>query len=210
MSLRQENVSAPPVVVFDLGKVLVDFDYSIAARALGPRTRLPAGGLQTLLCTSPLLCQYETGAITTAQFHGGVCAASGLDMGLEEFSACFADIFSEIQPMIDLHAALREGGVATWIFSNTNEIAARHIRRRFPFFSRFDGYVLSYEQGAMKPDPKIYQVVERQTGRKGEAILYLDDRAENVAAGLARGWRALLHESPEKTRLALGKAGLPV
>jgi HAD superfamily hydrolase (TIGR01509 family) len=210
VSASPQNPGAPAVVVFDLGKVLVDFDYSIAARRLGPRARLPAPELQHLLCQSPLLCQYETGAVTTAQFHRAVRDAAGLGMGLEEFAACFADIFSEIQPMIDTHAALRARGVPTWVFSNTNEIAALHIRRRFPFYSRFDGYVLSYEQGAMKPDGRIYEVVERQTGRKGAGIFYLDDRAENVAAGLARGWRAVLHESPEKSRRALAEAGLPV
>jgi len=62
----------------------------------------------------------------------------------------------------------------------------------------------------MKPDAKIYEVIERQTGRKGQEILYLDDRAENVAGGAARGWRAVLHETPEKSRLAVANAGLPV
>lgn len=173
-------MKAPAVVVFDLGKVLVDFDYSIAARRILRRSRLGGAELQRLLCTSPLLCQYETGAISTAQFYEGVCAASGYDGGLAEFSAAFADIFTEIKPMTALHDALRAGGVPTWIFSNTNEIAARHIRRRFPFFSNFDGWVLSYEHGAMKPDPRLYEVVERQTGRRGADILYLDDRPENV------------------------------
>jgi HAD superfamily hydrolase (TIGR01509 family) len=155
------------------------------------------------------LCQYETGAINTAQFYQGVCAASGYDGGLAEFSAAFADIFTEIQPMTALHAALRAAGIPAWIFSNTNELAARHIRSRFRFFSNFDGYVLSCEHGAMKPDPHIYQVVERQTGRGGADILYLDDRPENVAAGLARGWRAVLHETPEKTRARVAQMGLP-
>ena len=62
----------------------------------------------------------------------------------------------------------------------------------------------------MKPTAKIYEVVEKQTGQKGKAILYLDDRAENIEAGLARGWQALLHETPEKTIPALRKLGLPV
>jgi hypothetical protein len=39
--------------------------------------------------------------------------------------------------------------------------------------------------------------------------LYLDDREENVAAGLARGWRAILHETPEKTRALVAATGLP-
>jgi FMN phosphatase YigB (HAD superfamily) len=162
-----------------------------------------------LLCTSPLLRQYETGAINTAQFYEGVCAASGYDGGLAEFGTAFADIFTEIKPMTALHGALRAGGVPTWVFSNTNELAERHIRSRFPFFSRFDGYVLSYEHGAMKPDPRLYEVVERKTGRSGADILYLDDRAENVEAGAARGWRVVLHETPEKSRSHIAALGLP-
>jgi FMN phosphatase YigB (HAD superfamily) len=199
----------PSVVVFDLGKVLVDYDYSIASRRILPRTRLTDAQMQHLLCTSPLLRQYETGLITTAQFHEGVCDVSGYDGGLEEFGPAFADIFSEIGPMIAMHAAMRAAGIPTWIFSNTNELAERHIRSRFPFFSNFDGYVLSCEHHSMKPDPRIYEVVERQTGCRGGAILYLDDRTENVAAGLARGWRAVLHETPEKTRALAAGLGLP-
>ena len=203
-------MNPPSVVVFDLGKVLVDFDYSIAARRILRRTRLADAELQRLLCTSPLLRQYETGAINTAQFHEGVCAASGYDGGLAEFGAAFADIFTEIEPMTALHAALRAAGIPTWIFSNTNELAERHIRSRFPFFCKFDGYVLSYEHGAMKPDPRLYEVIERKTGRSGADILYLDDRAENVEAGAARGWRVVLHETPGKTRRLIKSLGLPV
>jgi len=188
----------------------VDYDYGIASRRLLGRTRLTDLELQHLLCTSPLLRQYESGAINTAQFYAGVCAASGYDGGLAEFGAAFADIFTEIEAMTALHAGLRAAGFPTWIFSNTNELAERHIRSRFPFFSHFDGYVLSCEEGAMKPDARIYEVVEGKTGRRGADILYLDDRPENVEAGLARGWRAVLHETPEKTRALVARLGLPI
>ncbi|MGP8198549.1 MAG: HAD family hydrolase [Limisphaerales bacterium] len=203
-------MTRPSVAVFDLGKVLVDFDYSISAGKIARRSRFTPAQVRDLLDHSPLLQRFETGLMSRQQFYGEVCAACGFSGSLDEFCSTFADIFSEIKPMIDLHAALRAGGVPTFIFSNTNDIAAEHIRARFPFFSRFDGYVLSYQHGAMKPAAKLYEVVESQTGHKGEAILYLDDRAENVQAGLARGWQALLHETPEKTILALRRLGLPV
>jgi HAD superfamily hydrolase (TIGR01509 family) len=203
-------MNKPAVVVFDLGKVLVDFDYSLAARKLGPRTRMAPADVYYLLCHSPLLCQYETGRITTAEFHRQVRDLAGMEVELEEFSASFGDIFSEIPLMIRMQSALRAAGIPTWIFSNTNEIAARHIRNRFPFFADFDGYVLSYEHGAMKPDARIYEVIEGQTGRKGAEILYFDDRVENVAAGVARGWQAVAHETPEKSRQVARDIGLPV
>ena len=60
----------------------------------------------------------------------------------------------------------------------------------------------------MKPDAKLYEVVEKQSGRFRAEILYLDDRPENVAAGAARGWQVILQETPEKSRAAVEKTGL--
>lgn len=198
----------PQVIVFDLGKVLVDFDYRIAARKIAARGKLPGDELQFLTAHEPLLLRYELGLLTSEQFYRAVSAATDYTGDFEEFSACFAGIFDPIAAMIDLHAALRQRGWPMYIFSNTNELAIRHIRRNFPFYSQFDGYILSYEHAAMKPDSKLYEVVERQSGRHGKGILYLDDRPENIAAGAARGWNAILHENPAKTRAALESLGL--
>jgi len=106
-----------------------------------------------------------------------------------------------------LHAELRRLKMPTYIFSNTNDIAIEHIRRNFPFFKNFDGYIFSYEVGAMKPETKIYAALEQLTGRHDGEIIYIDDRPENIATGAALGWRAILHESPEKTRRALKHFG---
>jgi HAD superfamily hydrolase (TIGR01509 family) len=102
--------------------------------------------------------------------------------------------------MIALHAALRARQFCTYVFSNTNELAVGHIRRAFPFFQDFDGYILSYEHKVMKPDAALYEVVEKLAGLRGPDLLYIDDRPENVATGTARGWRTILHTSPEDTR----------
>jgi HAD superfamily hydrolase (TIGR01509 family) len=108
-------------------------------------------------------------------------------------------------PMVELHDALRKQQIPTYIFSNTNDIAVSHIRRQYPFFGNFDGYILSYEVGAMKPHARIYEALEKMCGRRGGEIFYIDDRLENVQAGAARGWQIVLHESPDATRAALQK-----
>jgi HAD superfamily hydrolase (TIGR01509 family) len=199
-----------PTVVFDLGKVLVDFDYSIAARRIAARCGIPLDQIRVFLQSSPLLVNYETGRVSTAQFFDEIRRITGFSGTQTEFGEFFADIFTEMPSMIELHAALRKRGVPAFIFSNTNDLAVSHIRRRFPFFSDFDGYILSYEHGVMKPDTGLYEVVERETGRRAGEIVYIDDRPENVAAGAARGWRTVLQETPEKTRAALTAFGLPV
>jgi putative hydrolase of the HAD superfamily len=204
----ENHTNTVKAVVFDLGKVLVDFDYSIALRAIAARARISAEDLEQFVTRAPLLLKYESGLLTSQQFYDEICAASGFRGSIDEFATLFGDIFTPIEPMIQLQQQLRGAGVPTFVFSNTNDLAIRHIRRTFPFFSGFDGYALSYEHGVMKPDPRFYEVLERQAARTGAEILYFDDRPENVAAGAARGWAAVLHESPAKSGAFAQNLGL--
>ena len=203
-----KSMPAPRIVVFDLGKVLLDFDYSIAAHKIAARGTIAAEEIKRFIDHSPLLFRYETGLINKQQFFDEICALSGFCGDLDEFGGFFSDIFVPIAPMVALQAELRERGVPTYIFSNTNDLAVSHIRGRFPFFGNFDDYIFSYEHGAMKPDARLYEVVEKKSGHRGAELLYLDDRAENIAAGAARGWQVILQESPEASRAAIEKLGL--
>jgi glucose-1-phosphatase len=202
------NVHKPSVVVFDLGKVLVDFDYTIAARKIASKGKMMAEKIYEFIALSPLLFKYETGLISRQDFFGAVCQATGYCGDIEEFGGFFADIFTPIEPMVELHNALRTAKIPTYIFSNTNDLAITHIRQKFPFFNNFNGYILSYEVGAMKPDAKMYQALETMAGKRGADVLYLDDRQENVDAGAAHGWQVILQETPEKTLVAIRELGL--
>lgn len=200
----------PQVVVFDLGKVLVDFDYMIAARAIAAKAKASAEAVFEVIHGSPLQIRFEHGQITNEEFYNEVRSATGFQSDFEEFASRFSDIFTAMPQMVELQAALKQKGVPTFIFSNTNRLQLAHIRRTFPFFSGFTGYIYSYEHGAMKPQPKLYDVVERETKKRGEQILYIDDRLENVEAGAARGWRVILQETPEKTLAEFRKLGFSV
>lgn len=200
----------PEVVVFDLGKVLVDFDYTIAARRIAARSKLGPKAVKEFIDHSPLLYRYETGRMMRREFFEAICEATGFNGTLEEFAHFFADIFTEIPPMVQWHGRLRKHRIPTYIFSNTNDMAVEHIRRSFPFFSNFDGYIYSYEVKAMKPQPEIYAALEAMAGVTGDAILYLDDRPENVAAGVERGWQGFVQDHPDKTLAAVARLGLPV
>ena len=203
-----DDIILPKAVIFDLGKVLVDFDYRIAAQRIAARGTMTLGEIALYINQSSLFIDYESGRVTTEQFYQEVRKVTGFQGDLAEFGDCFADIFTAMEPMVQLQATLRQQGLAAYVFSNTNELAAEHIRRNFPFYANFDGYILSFEHGAMKPDAQLYEVVERLSGRRGADLLYLDDRPENIAAGAARGWQVILQETPEKSRAAVQKLGL--
>jgi 2-haloacid dehalogenase len=198
----------PEVAVFDLGKVLLDFDYMITARQLADDCDVSAEGLLRLIDQTRLLLDYEEGKTTTDEFYSEVCRQTGYRSSFEKFRDAFAGIFAESPAMVSLHARLKSVGIPCFIFSNTNEIAIHHVRRKFPFFAKFDGYVFSYEHKSMKPDARLYECVEEATGRSGAAIIYIDDRAENIAAAKPRGWQTVHHTAPELSIAAFESLGL--
>jgi glucose-1-phosphatase len=192
-------------VVFDLGKVLVDFDYGIAARKLAENSAAPAAEIQAVIDQSPLLFRYECAQMTTREFFDEVRARIAYRGTFDEFAAAFADIFTEIPEMTRLHAELARSGLPTFVLSNTNEIAITHVRRNFPFFANFNDYIFSFEHGALKPQAAIYEVAEQRSGCRGAEILFLDDKPENVEAAAKRGWRTICHRSIAETTLVIGK-----
>src|SRR5579863_4630899 len=111
------GIKPPRAVIFDLGKVLLDFDYGIAARAMLPHCDISESDLRRLLDQSPLLHRYETGQMTTAEFYDEVKRGSGYRKSLEEFRHSFGGIFSPIQAMIDLQRSLSAAGISTFAFS---------------------------------------------------------------------------------------------
>ncbi len=192
-------MSKPEVVVFDLGKVLVDFDYSLVAKRLKARSTADIGAVAARLDQSTLLIEYETGRISTDEFFAQIRKLTGYTGTLDEFAVAFGDIFSPIEEMIEWQATLKSRDVPTFIFSNTNELAVRHITSAFPFFGGFNHYIYSHEIGSMKPAAKIYEAVEAATNRSGKQILYIDDKIENIEGGRSRGWHTIHHVTPRET-----------
>ena len=166
-------------------------EASIAVRRFADRSEAGLERVQELV-NSPIQFDYESGLITTDEFFAAVRDGAGFRGNRAEFVEIFADIFSPMERMIPFFDRVKVAGIPTYVFSNTNEIAIGHIRDRFSFYSRFDGYVLSFEEKGMKPDEPIYRVVEQRTGESGDAILYIDDRPENIETGKRFGWQTIL------------------
>ena len=191
------------VVAFDIGKVLLDFDYGIFVKTMAADCDRSEPELDTFLNQSPLLAEYESGQLTSKEFFAIVQKETGYRKTEAEFAAIFENIFTPIPEMIELHRELVERGMRTFTLSNTNEMAVRHIAATYDFWPRFEGHVLSHEVKSLKPAPEIYAALEQITDCTAAEIAYLDDRPENITAATNRDWKAIQHESSAKTRTDL-------
>ena len=70
--------------------------------------------------------------------------------------------------------------------------------RRFPVYRLFDGEVVSCEEGTVKPEPRIYEILLERYGLDPAETLFIDDRAANIAAAEGLGIAGYLfdHRNP--------------
>ncbi len=89
--------------------------------------------------------------------------------------------------------------------SNTNPIHFAMLKEAYPLLRHFDGYVLSYEVGAAKPEAKIYREAIARAQCDPEECFFTDDLAVNIEAARSHGMDAVQFFSAEQ--LETGTAG---
>lgn len=178
----------PDFYLFDIGNVIITFDFGISARRLAERSRASAGEIIERL--TPLTTDLELGRLEVDRFIDEATSRIGYEGPPEDFRAIFADIFELNGPMAELIASLKAEGAPLFLLSNTNGIHAPFFEATYPVFDLFDGRVYSHEVGLMKPDPAIYDLVKRHLPLDPARTLYIDDLPANCEAGAAAGFLA--------------------
>lgn len=114
----------------------------------------------------------------------------------------------EIPGSVALLRALKARGAPVYGLTNFNQDTWELAVARFPFLGDFDEVVVSGREKCVKPEPRIYEILEQRTGRAPQALFFADDSAPNVEAARARGWTAHLFQSAEGLARALVEVGL--
>ncbi len=113
-----------------------------------------------------------------------------------------------IAPSVGLLRRLRAKGVPVFALSNFGVESYAFAQTKFDFLNEFDREFISGRMRVMKPDPAIYAAVEESVGLAPGALLFADDRPDNIAAAQARGWQTHLFEHPQGWEARLVAAGL--
>jgi len=172
--------------IFDLGRVLVDFDHHISAAKIAKLTGKDESWLYQLFFESELTKIFDEGKILPRHFYNEIKKLTGLNISFDEFAAIWVDIFKEKKDVCDFATSLKNN-YRLVLMSNVNKLQFEHIRRVFPVVSVMDALVLSYQVGAMKPDHKIYERAIKASQTPPERIIYADDRPELIEGAKLAG-----------------------
>jgi len=195
-------------ILFDLGNVIVPFDFKRAYAKLGPLCSCPVTEISARLRSTDLVSRFETGRIAAEPFVAELSTLLDLKTTYSEFCDLWTSVFFEDTLVPESLIAGLHGRHRLVILSNTNPIHFSMLKARYPVFRHFDDFVLSYQVGALKPEPEIYQEAIQRAGCRPDECFFTDDIAVNVEAARNHGMDAVQFLSAEQLEQELKARGL--
>lgn len=193
----QSNIQ---VVIFDLGRVLVDINNTFLIDTFfkgfdaDDRQEL---GRRTM--SDPLMVEFNCGRIPPEEFHRRMCQTYQLELDYAAFKTLWCKIFFTMEGMEELVGTLSRY-VPVGLLSDTDPVHWYYIKTTWPWIGAIQKPTLSYEVGAMKPNAEIYLAASQNVGVPPEQCLFIDDLQINVEGARAAGMNAIRFETAAKLR----------
>lgn len=208
-------MSAPPAVpgtvVFDLGGVLIDWNPRYHFLEVFGGDEAAVERFLGTVCTSAWNERQDEGRSIAEAEAELISHFPGETARIRQYYAGFnrmmrGAIDGTVAILEELHAA----GTPLYALTNWSAETFPLAAKRFDFFRRFRGIVVSGEVGTMKPHRRIFELLLERHGLRAADCLFVDDAEKNVEGARAAGLRAVRFRSPFQLRLDLAAAGLPV
>lgn len=192
-------------VVFDIGQVLVKLRPAPLFALLAEHGYQP-DDLERVARRIGIV-EHETGRLDGAGLLANVAALAPRPPDPARLQAAWLDMFEPDRRMIDLAARLRSTH-GVFLLSNVGDLHWAQLRGVWRVHELAHDALPSFEVGVMKPDEAIYREAERRFALDPARTVFIDDRAENVAAARNRGWQAIHHGDTEDTLRSLRALGI--
>lgn len=182
-------------ILFDLGNVIVPFDVGLAYARMAELCACKSEEIAARVRATGLVRPFEKGEIAAEPFFRQFSAALDLNLSYPEFCDWWNSVFLP-EPLVP--ETLLEELAARYrllSLSNTNAIHFPMLQQSYPLLRHFHDNVLSYEVGAAKPEPEIYQAAIQRAGCLPEECFFTDDLLINVEAARRHGIDAVQFQS---------------
>ena len=191
------------LIIFDLGKVILDFSHQNIAEGLAPfsetsRYQDPDNILAHMFNSGAgIVNLYEEGRMTSEEFFSYIRETFRLDISFLQFKQIWNEIFTENKGVAELIERLKKE-FPLFLLSNTNVLHFEYVKEKFPVVHKFDKWILSYETGLRKPCPEIFQTALRKAGVRPAEAIFIDDIRGHIIGAQGIGINAIEFKSVEQ------------
>ena len=199
-------------IVFDLGRVVVDFDHMISARRISAHCVFSAEQIYQLFFDSPATGLFEEGRISPQEFFAGVRETLRLSIGYDEFVPIWNEIFflSEQNKVVYSLAKSLQERYTVAMLTNVNVLHLEYLKKNFAVFDPFHHIIASCEVHERKPNTLIYQKALDALGAPAQCVFYTDDRPELIESARALGINSFVFKDAQQLRADLLSNGVDV
>ena len=195
-------------LIFDLGQVIIPFDWKRGYSALAEFSPYPPEEIRRRIKETGLFNIFERGQIEPADLAQRLSAVLDMHVPFEKFRELWSGIFLPETNIPDEMLAGLHASYRLLLLSNTDAIHYGWVMERYPIMRHFDHCVLSFELGLRKPEPGIYEDAIRQAGCAPSEIFFTDDIMENVEGARLAGIDAVQFQSLEQLQGDLTSRGV--
>lgn len=182
-------------IIFDLGKVLVEYNFDVFYKELGYEPEM-----ETLIESAIPVLEFESGRITRQEFYQKLKEIYKFEHSLADFEKVWSSVFTGLTGLVNYARELKEN-YDIYILSNTDEIHFPLIWKEFPELHFFeDNLMLSYELDSVKPQKEIFERALKMFDLNPEDCLFIDDRPENIKGAAENGIAGVLFTNVEDTK----------
>ncbi|HXY95285.1 MAG TPA: HAD family phosphatase [Acidimicrobiia bacterium] len=193
-------------VVLDLGGVVCRFDPAARLRALEELTGRGADEIEAAVWGSGLDAAAERGEIDPPAVRGLLAGALGGRVDAAALRSAWSLAFSPDDAVLRVVDRIT---VPTVLFSNNGPIVDDCLDHELARVrGRFSHVLLSWQLGAVKPDPAAFDAVADRVAATAPELLLVDDATTNVDAARRCGWRAEPFTGVPRLVEALATAGV--
>ncbi len=196
--------------VFDIGRVLVDWDPEVPYRRLIP-DEAERRYFLTHVCTHEWNIEQDRGRSWREAEDVLIAEYPEHEAMIRAFRVHWAEMLPRHDPdTLAIRDALLNQGRDVTALTNFAADTFAEARVLFPFLNTFRGITVSADIGLMKPELAIYRHHETAFGLDPAATLFFDDSLANIEGARAAGWKAEQFTGAEKMRADLARYGVAV
>lgn len=195
-------------VIFDIGRVLAGYGWEKYLRGIVPEEKAYRAVEQAVFL-SPAWVEHDKGLETEEEeIRDFVSAAPEYEKEIRQVYENLGECVWKLSYAVPWVQELKSQGIRVFALSNWSKHIYDQREDKLDFLELMDGYILSWQEHVIKPDPEVFQLLMERYQIAPEQAVFIDDTLVNIEAAGKLGIHGIHFQSLEQAKEELRKLGV--
>ena len=195
-------------VIFDIGKVLAGYGWEKYLRGIAPEEEAYRAVEQAVFL-SPDWVEHDKGLLTEEEeIRDFISNAPEYEKEIRQTYENLGECVWKLDYALPWVQELKSRGFRVFALSNWPKHIYDQRKDKLDFLDLMDGYILSYQEHVIKPDPAAFRLLLERYRIEPEKAVFIDDTLKNIEAAERLGIHGIHFRSLEQAKEELEKLGV--